>query len=206
MASDSQTAQASAALTLPQLVSSPLTRVAIFLVVSINPGADHRATVLSLCADLSALLRGVGFRNLDGALSWIMGIGSDAWNRLFGLPRPAELHSFKEIHSGPRHAVSTPGDMIFHIRARQMDLCFELAMQIMARLKGAVSTADEVQGFRYFDERDVLGFVDGTENPTGGAAADAVFIGDEDPAFTGGSYVIVQKYLHDLDGWNKLPT
>ena len=206
MASDSQTAQASAVLTLPQLVSSPLTKVAIFLVVTINSGNDHRAAVLSLCADLSGLLRSVGFRDLDGALSCIMGIGSDAWDPLFGPPRPAELHSFREILSGPRHAVSTPGDIIFHIRAKRMDLCFELAMQIMARLKGAVSTADEVQGFRYFDERDVLGFVDGTENPTGNTAAEAVFIGGEDPAFAGGSYVIVQKYLHNLEAWNNLST
>src|SRR3984957_2485007 len=206
MASHSKTAQVSAALTLPQLVSSPLTKVAIFLVVTINPGDDHRATVLSLCADLSALLRGVGFRNLDGALSCILGIGSDAWDRLFGLPRPAELHPFREIRSDPRHAVSTAGDLIFHIRAKQMDLCFELAAQIMSRLNGAVSTADEVQGFRYFDQRDVLGFVDGTENPTGNVAADAVFIGGEDPTFAGGSYVIVQKYLHNLEAWNNLST
>ena len=206
MASDSQTAQASAALALPQLVSSPLTKVAIFLVVTINPGAEHRATVLSLCADLSALLRGVGFRDLDGALSCIMGIGSSAWDRLFDTPRPAELHPFREIRSGSRHAVSTPGDLIFHIRAKRMDLCFELASQIMTRLKGAVSMADEVQGFRYFDERDVLGFVDGTENPTGDAAADAVLIGSEDSAFAGGSYVIVQKYLHNLEAWNNLAT
>jgi putative iron-dependent peroxidase len=206
MASDSQTAQASAALTLPQLVSSSLTKVAIFLVVTINRGDDHRATVLSLCADLSALLRGVGFRNLDGALSCILGIGSDAWDRLFGWPRPAELHPFREIRSGPRHAVSTAGDLIFHIRAKQMDLCFELAAQIMTRLNGAVSTANEVQGFRYFDQRDVLGFVDGTENPAGNAAADAVFIGGEDPEFAGGSYVILQKYLHNLEAWNKLST
>ena len=135
-----------------------------------------------------------------------MGIGSDAWDRLFGLPRPAELHPFREIRSGPRHAVSTAGDLIFHIRAKQMDLCFELAAQIMTRLNGAVSTADEVQGFRYFDQRDVLGFVDGTENPAGNAAADAVFIGGEDPAFAGGSYVIVQKYLHNLEAWNNLST
>ena len=206
MASEPQTTQASAALTLPQLVSSPLTRVAIFLIVTINPGDENRGPVLSLCADLSALVRAVGFRALDDALSCIMGFGSDAWDRLFGLPRPAELHPFHEIRSGPRHAVSTAGDLIFHIRAKRMDLCFELAAQIIARLNGAVTTADEVHGFRYFDERDLLGFVDGTENPTGSAAADAVFIGDEDPAFTGGSYVVVQKYLHNLDAWNKLPT
>jgi porphyrinogen peroxidase len=206
MPSESLSAQASAALTLPQLVSSPLTSAAIFLVVTINPSDGNRNSVLSHSADLSALLRAVGFRALDGSLSCIMGFGSYAWDLLFGLPRPSELHPFREVRSGPRHAVSTPGDLIFHIRAKRMDLCFELATQIMARLKGAVAIADEVHGFRYFDERDVLGFVDGTENPTGSAAADAVFIGDEDPAFAGGSYVIVQKYLHNLEAWNTLST
>jgi putative iron-dependent peroxidase len=206
MASNQISAPATApSASVSQTVSAPLTRAAIFLIVTINPGDENRASVLSLCADLSALLRAVGFRALEDSLSCIMGFASGAWDSLFGTPRPAELHSFREIRSGPRHAVSTPGDLIFHIRSRHMDLCFELAMQIMARLEGAVTTADEVQGFRYFDERDLLGFVDGTENPTGSAANDAVFIGDEDPAFAGGSYVIVQKYLHDLDAWNNIP-
>jgi porphyrinogen peroxidase len=189
-----------------QLVSSALTRSAIFLVVTVNPGEENRAAVLSLCADLSGLLRAVGFRNLEGTLSCIMGFGSEAWDRLFGPPRPAELHPFREIHAGARHAVSTPGDLVFHIRAKQMDLCFELATQILARLKGVVTICDEVHGFRYFDDRDLLGFVDGTENPTGSTAEDAVFVGGEDPAFSGGSYVIVQKYLHNLDAWNDLST
>jgi putative iron-dependent peroxidase len=63
-----------------------------------------------------------------------------------------------------------------------------------------------VQGFRFFDDRDLIGFVDGTENPRGAAVVDAVLIGDEDTAFAGGSYVIVQKYLHNLDAWNALST
>ncbi len=204
MASDPIRAQLAGA-ALSQPVSLPLTRAAIFLVVNIKPGDDNRSAVLSVCADLSALLRSVGFRDLDAALSCIMGFGSSAWDRLFGSPHPAELHSFREIRSGARHAVSTPGDVLFHIRAKRMDFCFELAAQIMARLGNAVSTADEVHGFRYIDNRDLLGFVDGTENPAGSAAADAVFIGEEDSAFAGGSYVIVQKYLHNLDEWNKLP-
>jgi putative iron-dependent peroxidase len=87
-----------------------------------------------------------------------------------------------------------------------MDLCFELAQLIGERLYGAVAVVDEVHGFKYFDERDLLGFVDGTENPEGDVAADAVFIGDEDRDFAGGSYVIVQKYVHDLAAWNALPT
>jgi len=203
MASETVSAQSAA---VSQLVSSPLTNAAIFLVVTINPGDENRAPILSLCADLSALLRSVGFRAPDGALSCIMGIGSDGWDRLFGSPRPAELHPFREFRSGARHAVATPGDLIFHIRAKRMDLCFELATQITARLEGSTTLADEVHGFRYFEERDLLGFVDGTENPTGRAADDAVFIRDEDPVFAGGSYVIVQKYLHKLDAWNTLPT
>jgi len=191
---------------MPQPVAATLTSAAIFLVVTVNPGIDNAATARALCADLAGLLRSVGFRDLEGKLSCVMGLGSDLWDRLFESPRPSELHPFREIRAGSRHAVATPGDLLFHIRARRMDLCFELATQIMARLGAAVSPADEVQGFQYFDNRDFLGFVDGTENPTDQAAIDATVIGAEDAAFAGGSYVIVQKYLHDLAGWNALST
>jgi len=190
----------------PQPVVRPLTRAAIFLVATINPGGVSRATVRSFCGDLPALLRAVGFRDIEGNLSCILGIGSDAWERLFGQPRPAELHPFREIKSGSRHAVATPGDLLFHIRAKRMDLCFELAAQIVARLGEAVSPVDEVHGFRYFDDRDLIGFVDGTENPAGQTAIDAAYVGSEDAPFAGGSYVIIQKYLHDLPRWNALPT
>jgi putative iron-dependent peroxidase len=190
----------------PQAVVRPLTSAAIFLVATINPGGASRAAVQSFCGDLPALLRAVGFRDIEGDLSCVMGVGSEAWDRLFGAPRPKELHPFREIRTGSRHAPSTPGDLIFHIRARRMDLCFELATQIMARLADAVSPIDEVHGFRYFDDRDLFGFVDGTENPTEQAATEAAFIGPEDAAFAGASYVIVQKYVHDLPGWNALST
>jgi len=189
-----------------QQVVQNLTRAAIFLVVTVNPGIANRAAVRSFCGDLPALVRSVGFRDIEGNLSCVMGIGSDAWDSLFGQPRPAELHPFREIEAGPRHAVATPGDLMFHLRAKRMDLCFELATQIMARLGEAVAPVDEVHGFRYFDDRDLIGFVDGTENPTGQAAIDAAYVGAEDAVFAGGSYVIVQKYLHDVAGWNALST
>jgi len=189
-----------------QPVSAPLTRAAIFLVVTINPGPENRAAVRSFCAGVAGLIRAVEFRDLEAGLSCVIGIGSDAWDRLFGKPRPAELHPFREVSASGRHAVSTPGDLMFHIRAKRMDLCFEMAAQVMARLAGAVSAIDEVHGFRYFDDRDLLGFVDGTENPRGEAVIDAALIGAEDAAFAGGSYVIVQKYLHDVAGWNALST
>jgi porphyrinogen peroxidase len=189
-----------------QPVAAPLTRAAIFLVMTVNVGTASRSTLRSFCGDIAALLRAVEFRDIEAGLSCVVGFGSDAWDRLFGAPRPAELHPFREIRAGTRHAVATPGDILFHIRAKRMDLCFELATQMMARIAGAVSTVDEVHGFRYFDDRDLLGFVDGTENPRGDAVADAALIGEEDAAFAGGSYVITQKYLHDLGGWNALST
>jgi len=192
--------------TVPQAIAAPLTRAAIFLVMTLNPGVASRAALRSLCGDLAALVRAVGFRDTEAALSCIMGFGSEIWDRLFGQPRPAELHPFREIRSGARHAVSTAGDVLFHIRAQRMDLCFELAMQITARLEGMAVVVDEVHGFRYFDARDLMGFVDGTENPNGDAAVDATTIGEEDAPFADGSYVIVQKYLHDLQGWNALST
>jgi porphyrinogen peroxidase len=135
----------------------------------------------------------------------VTGIGPAAWDRLTGVPRPAGLHPFREIRADGRYAVSTPGDLLFHIRATRMDLCFQLAQQIMTRLAGAATVVDEVHGFSYFDERDLLGFVDGTENPGGAAALQAAIIGPEEPAYEGGSYVIIQKYLHDLDAWSRLP-
>lgn len=186
-----------------QAVASKLSRAAIFLVATLNDGAASLNSVRAMCSDLAGFVRAVGFRDLDGGLSCIMGFGSDAWGRLFGDPQPKELHPFREIR-GHHHAMATPGDLLFHIRARSMDLCFELAMQIMARLDGAVTVIDETYGFKFFDQRDMIGFVDGTENPVGPESVDAVLIGDEDPAFAGGSYVIVQKYLHDLKGWNDL--
>ncbi|WP_024514218.1 Dyp-type peroxidase [Bradyrhizobium sp. Tv2a-2] len=189
-----------------QPVAAPLSRAAVFLVVTINPGPDSEAAVRAFCADLAGLIRAVEFRDLEAGLSCVMGIGSEAWDRLFGEPRPAELHPFREFKAGARHAVATAGDLLFHIRSKRMDLCFEMAMQIMARLGTAVTAVEEVHGFRYFDDRDLLGFVDGTENPRGQEVIDAAIIGEEDPAFAGGSYVITQKYVHDMDGWNALPT
>jgi putative iron-dependent peroxidase len=181
-------------MTEPQPVLSPLTAAAVFLVVTINPGGED--AVRDLLGDFSGLQRSVGFRIPEGEL---------AWDRLFAGPRPPELHPFTEL-TGTRHrAVATPGDLLFHIRASRMDLCFEFTTQLMVRLAGVVSVCDEVHGFRYFDERDLIGFVDGTENPAGQAAAAAAIIGAGDQDFGGGSYVIVQKYLHDVRAWNRLP-
>jgi putative iron-dependent peroxidase len=186
-----------------QRILTPLTEAAIFLVLTVARGGEP--TVRELLADVSALKRSVGFRIPEGELACVTGIGSALWDRLFGInaPRPTDLHPFPGFTGAKHTAPSTPGDLLFHIRAHRLDLCFELATRLTDRLDGAAKVIDEVHGFRSFDQRDLLGFVDGTENPEGQAAVDAVTI-TEDPDYVAGSYVIVQKYTHDMTAWNAL--
>ncbi|NLU83203.1 Dyp-type peroxidase [Rhodococcus sp. HNM0569] len=188
----------------PQKVSDPLSAAALFVVVQAGPAAADAGAVLDVATGVGELVKNVGFRDLPSSLSCVVSIGSRFWDRL-GLDfKPAGLHPFVPLDGGVHSAPSTPGDILFHIKARRPDLCFELGRQIVSQLGSAGTVVDEVHGFRYFDSRDLLGFVDGTANPVGAEAVDATTIGDAEPEFSGGSYVIVQKYLHDMAAWDSL--
>lgn len=126
-----------------------------------------------------------------------------------------ELHPFREINGQIHTAVSTPGDLLFHIRSERRDLNFEFEKQVLDRLGDDVEVVDDTEGFRYFDVRDLLGFVDGTANPVGEEVAEAVLVTQEDSgnghdakaaAELGGSYIVVQKYVHDMKKWAGLST
>ncbi|KAA0023739.1 Dyp-type peroxidase [Antrihabitans cavernicola] len=188
----------------PQPILTPLTPAAIFLIVTIDDGGD--AVVRDVLEDVSGLVRSIGFRVPASGLVCVTSIGSAAWDRLFSGPRPAELHEFRALDGGRHHAPATPGDVLFHIRANALDVCFEVATKITERLAGAATVVDDTNGFRYFEQRDLLGFVDGTENPVGYAAPPATLVGEDDAAFAGGSYVIVQKYVHTMADWKSQST
>ncbi|MEU5135957.1 Dyp-type peroxidase [Streptomyces californicus] len=185
-----------------QPVVAPVTSAALFLVGTVEPGGEK--AVRDVLPDLAAVARSLGFRYPDAGLACVAGFGSSAWDRLFSGKRPPHLRPFPELRGPRHHAPSTPGDILLHIRADRADLCFAWAAQLLDKLGGAVRIVDETHGFRYLDHRDLLGFVDGTANPVGGAAREAAIVGADDPDFEGGSYVVVQKYLHDLTSWNAL--
>lgn len=174
----------------------------MFIVVTAREGSEE--AILDFLSNFSSLNRAAGFRVRD-KLDSIVGVGSLLWDRLFPtLPRPQHLREFQPI-DGPEHvAPATPGDLLFHLRAPHIDVCFEMAKQIGIALKGEVDYEYEVHGFKFFDERDLLGFVDGSQNPEGEDATAAVVIGEEDPPYSGGSYVTVQEYLHDMTAWDAL--
>ena len=189
----------------PQRVDAPLTQSATFLVLSVTDGPDAIRTVRSMLAGTDGLAKNVAIRDLGASFACTVGIGSDVWDRLTGLPRPTELHPFPAVKGAVHTAVSTPGDLLFHIRSERRDLCFEFERQLMDLLGDAVAVVDETVGFRYFDVRDLLGFVDGTANPVGPAVPASILVAEEDASAAGGSYIIVQKYVHDLKAWHALP-
>jgi putative iron-dependent peroxidase len=189
-----------------QSVDAPLSNSAVFLVVTVAETQAALATISSVLGGLDDLVKTVGFRDLSGRLSCIAGVGRDLWDRLHPNGRPKELKRFSPITGAVHAAPSTPGDLLFHIRSERQDMCFEFERILMDSLASAVNVVDEVSGFRFFDARDLLGFVDGTANPNGPDLPDSALIGDEDPDFAGGSYIVVQKYLHDLSAWARTPT
>jgi putative iron-dependent peroxidase len=190
-----------------QSVDAPLSRSAVFLVMEAGAQDGDLDRVREVMGAVGDLVKNVGFRDLGGRLSCIVGIGRGLWDRLSPGRRPIDLRPFAPI-AGPAHgAPSTPGDLLFHIRAEREDMTFELERQLLDLIGDAARVVDETTGFRYFDARDLLGFVDGTANPTGAELPDAALIGaDADPDFAGGSYVVVQKYLHDMTAWAALST
>lgn len=189
-----------------QSIDAPLSQAAVFLVVGITDERSSLAKVCSVLGELDDLVKTVGFRDLSGRLSCIAGVGRDLWDRLSPGSRPRELSRFEPIKGSVHTAPATPGDLLFHIRSERPDLCFEFERILLDRLGSAVTVVDEVSGFRYFDARDLLGFVDGTANPTGLDLPASALVGNEDADFAGGSYVVVQKYLHDLDAWGRVST
>ncbi|MFE5777397.1 Dyp-type peroxidase [Brachybacterium sp. NPDC056505] len=188
---------------IPQRILRPLTESAIFLVLTIDEGGEDG--VREVLDGFTGTLRTVRSRIIAADLGCVAGIGARAWPRLFSGPAPNGLRTFPALSGKVHDAPSTPGDLLFHIRAHRMDMCFELAGQLMRQLRPFTTVQDEVHGFRYFDSRDVIGFVDGTENPEGREAQQFVLLDeDADPDFVGGSYVTVQKYVHDMGGWEQL--
>ncbi len=180
---------------------------ALFIVYTLKHEKDTNQKIKDLCANFAAIARSMGNRYPDIEVKAAMGFGSDAWDRLFPkYKKPKELKPFKEIKGDIYTAPSTSGDLFFHIRAKRVAACYEIAAIINEKIGHVVKSEDEVHGFRYFDGRAIIGFVDGTENPQNYEAYEAAIIGDNDKHFKGGSYAFVQKYIHSMSKWNNLST
>ena len=136
---------------IPQDVAGKQGENVIFIVYNLTDSPDTVDKVKDVCANFSAMIRSMRNRFPDTQFSCTMGFGADAWTRLFpDKGKPKELSTFSEIKGEKYTAVSTPGDLLFHIRAKQMGLCFEFASILDEKLKGAVVSVDETHGFSLY--------------------------------------------------------
>ena len=178
----------------------------IFMVWNFKDQTDIKPAFEKICSLVNNLNKSFTIRIPDGRSSCVMGIGHDAWIKL-GLPKPLpkDLVNFESINGGKHSAKATSGDLHFHLRGLNMAICFDMATAISNVLQPVAECLDEIHGFRYWDGRSILGFVDGTENPQGDERTNFGLIGNEDSAYTNGSYLFVQKYIHDMQAWKNLP-
>jgi putative iron-dependent peroxidase len=178
----------------------------VFMVWDFRDNLNIKPVFQRLCALINNLNNSAQVRTVNGRASVVMGIGYQAWKKLeLPEPLPQELTEFKPIAGQKHTAVATPGDLHFHIRADEKSYGMDMAAEIAFMLSELADCTEEVHGFRYWDGRSILGFVDGTENPNGADRAFFGIIGMEDEKYKGGSYLFVQKYVHDLAAWRALP-
>ncbi|MBO9584808.1 MAG: Dyp-type peroxidase [Flavobacterium sp.] len=179
----------------------------IFMVWKFIHQEEAKTSFEKLCALVGNLNNSYNIRVPDGKTSCVMGIGHDAWIKLgLPLPLPKELVNFETIAGAKHTAISTAGDLHFHLRASNAAVCFDMAIAITKVLGDVAECLEEVHGFRYWDGRSIIGFVDGTENPVGEEREHFALVGDEDPVYKGGSYLFVQKYFHNMKNWESLTT
>jgi putative iron-dependent peroxidase len=179
----------------------------IFMVWNFKDNLEVREVFNRLCKLIINLNNSANVRFPVSRASCVMGISHDAWLRLnLSTPLPKELVNFAPIMGGKHTAVSSKGDLHFHIRADTTSICYDMAAAIADILESVAISIEEIHGFRYWDSRSILGFVDGTENPHGQDRELFSMIGSDDPVYTGGSYLFVQKYIHNLNAWKGLST
>jgi putative iron-dependent peroxidase len=185
----------------PQSIDAPMSAAAAFLVLIVKDDEASISTARSVVASTDDLVKDVRIRANGGVFTCNVGISHRVWGPLTGKPAPKELAPFRVVRGATHTAVATAGDLLYHIRAESTDVIIEFEKLLLEALGDAVTAIDDVAGFRYFNGRDLLEFVDGTANPDGLDLPAATIVGEEDPAYVGGSYVVIQKYLHDLSAW-----
>ncbi|KIO51801.1 Dyp-type peroxidase [Flavobacterium hibernum] len=179
----------------------------IFMVWNFKDQTDIKPAFEKICSLVNNLNKSFTIRIPDGRSSCVMGIGHDAWIKLqLPTPLPKELVNFESINGGKHSAKATSGDLHFHLRGLNMAICFDMATAISNVLQPVAECLDEIHGFRYWDGRSIIGFVDGTENPIGEERKFFAVVGDEDSTYKGGSYLFVQKYFHNMKNWESLST
>lgn len=176
-------------------------KAAVFIEADIAAGAAE--AVKTACRQSLDALAQLQQRYPDAVLGLTVAFGSEAWAAFGHAGEGGEIKPFRPLGGGL--APATQHDVMFHIQSMRPDVNFTLAMKLLEIFGASIKVADETHGFRWIENRGLDGFVDGTENPHGEAEIRAVATVAEGRPDAGGSYVLLQKYRHDLKKWGRVP-
>ena len=173
---------------------------ALYIVINVKSKTDN---VVKQCASLPTLINNIKQQHNADSLFASLAFGSDYWELIYSKGKPQHLKPFSQLGEGELCAPATGGDLFLHIHSDRKDMTYVLATAFLKSIKDDVTVLEEVEGFHYLDDRDLTGFIDGTENPEGDERAEVALI-DDDGDFNGGSYVLAQRYVHNLPKWEKV--
>jgi putative iron-dependent peroxidase len=168
-----------------------------YLEFDLAPGAEPRALVSGI-----ASLREP--RTTIGGVNLVSGFRPELWRGL-GAVLPPELHGFDEDVAGPDgfRMPATQHDAVLWLSGSAYDVVFDEARGAIGALRGIATVAEETTSWPYRHDRDLTGFVDGTENPSLAEAPSIAVVPDGEPG-AGGSVLLLQRWAHDADAWEAL--
>lgn len=170
-----------------------------YLELDLREGGDARELVTRL-ADLREP------RTTIGGVNLVAGLRPELWRDSVGASAPPALRGFDEPVVGPDEFTmpATQHDALLWLAGAAYDVVFDEARGAMAALAPVAQVAVETSSWPYRDDRDLTGFIDGTENPSLARAPDVAVIPPGEPG-AGGSVLLLQRWAHDVEAWEALP-
>jgi porphyrinogen peroxidase len=172
------------------------------LFITFNVNRSEINNLKNALAAAPALIEELQLQFPAADLHTAIGLSSLIWDELDS-KRPKLLATFPHVAGKDIEFTPTDVDLVLHIRSSRRDATYQLANVLFKAFGSSVTLVEEVSCFKYLDNRDLTGFVDGTENPAGEQRKAVALVGDEDPSFEYGSYFNLMRFVHDLDKWEK---
>jgi putative iron-dependent peroxidase len=144
-------------------------------------------------------------RTTMGGVNLVVGFRPELWGGLAPNDMPAGIKGFNEDVVGIEgfKMPATQHDAVLWLSGSAYDIIFDVAHQAITELKGLASVADETSSWPYRHDRDLTGFIDGSENPSLIDAPEVALIPEGNPG-AAGSILLLQKWVHDTSLWESL--
>jgi porphyrinogen peroxidase len=145
-------------------------------------------------------------RTTMGGVNLVAGFKPELWRDAFPAETPADLHGFNEPIVGVDDYTmpATQHDAVLWISGSAYDVVFDVARMAIRSLNDAATVVEETSSWPYQHDRDLTGFIDGTENPTL-VEATALALVPPGTSGEGSSILLLQQWEHDASSWEALP-